>query len=336
MGLVMLGSLEKGISLLEAALPQLDGGGRDIESVGLIVVLLGEANICLGRFEQVLLHMARAREYAAMMKNPISSSYACYWLGLRAFYIGDWTHARACFDESHAHARLAQYAEVPDGAAGYALLGLGLLYCAQGADERGGQYLDRALALARLGIPPRLLRPVQGCLAERDLLAGRPISALERLDPLLRTPEGREGIDSTGLLPLLAWTHIELGDAYEAQAAVQEAVSRARSERHHLALVDALRVQALLDMRYERWKKAAAALDEALSLAGPMPYPYAEAKALLVYGQLHAAQGERAEACDRFIQARAICQQLGEVPYRQRIEQALAALDEHPPILASS
>ena len=52
-----------------------------------------------------------------------------------------------------------------------------------------------------------------------------------------------------------------------------------------------------------------------------MPYPYAEAKTLWVYGRLEAARGDPAAARLRIEQALLICDRLGEGLYRPRIEQ---------------
>jgi hypothetical protein len=70
-----------------------------------------------------------------------------------------------------------------------------------------------------------------------------------------------------------------------------------------------------------------AALEEALERARAMPYPYGEAKTLWVYGRLEAAHGDPATARERFIQALAICERLGEGLYRPHIERALAEVD---------
>ncbi len=90
--------------------------------------------------------------------------------------------------------------------------------------------------------------------------------------------------------------------------------------------VDALRVQGLLATQQGRWAVAAEALDEALERTRAMPYPYAEAKTLWVYGQLEAARGDPVAARERFTPALAICDRLGEGLYRKRIERDLAAL----------
>ena len=63
-----------------------------------------------------------------------------------------------------------------------------------------------------------------------------------------------------------------------------------------------------------------------LRLVRAMPYPYAEAKALYVYGQLHAVKGETEQAREKYEAAIAICERLGEGLYRPHIERALAEL----------
>src|SRR5262245_29193503 len=59
-----------------------------------------------------------------------------------------------------------------------------------------------------------------------------------------------------------------------------------------LVLVEALRVQALVALRRERWDEAASSLAEGLALAQEMPYPHAEARLLQVSERLRALRGE--------------------------------------------
>jgi uncharacterized protein HemY len=91
-------------------------------------------------------------------------------------------------------------------------------------------------------------------------------------------------------------------------------------------LVQALRVSAQIAIRQQHWQEAASALEGIITRCQAMPYPYAEAKALYVYGQLHVARGEPAQARARFEAALAICARLGERLYAEHIERALAAL----------
>ena len=71
-------------------------------------------------------------------------------------------------------------------------------------------------------------------------------------------------------------------------------------------------MQGLLATRQGRWDGAVAALDEALERTRAMPFPYAELKALWVYGELEVARGDPTAARRRFEQALAICDRLGE------------------------
>lgn len=94
----------------------------------------------------------------------------------------------------------------------------------------------------------------------------------------------------------------------------------------HSSLPDALYVQALLHIRQRRWGEALAALEEALARCRAMPYPYAEAKALYIYGLLHQAKGEPEQARERLEAALASLNYLGERLYAEQVERALAQL----------
>jgi hypothetical protein len=82
-------------------------------------------------------------------------------------------------------------------------------------------------------------------------------------------------------------------------------------------------MRAMVAARQELYREATDALEEALALSYTMPYPYAEAKALWVYGQVEVARGDAAAAQNRFAAALAICDRLGEGLYRPHIEHAL-------------
>jgi hypothetical protein len=163
-------------------------------------------------------------------------------------------------------------------------------------------------------------------MAEIDLLEGRAAAATARLAPLLDR-SGLQECDVTRLLPVLAWAHLELDQVEQAAATVEQALSRARPEAMRLVLVEALRVQALIALRRERWEVAADSLEEGLELARGMPYPYAEARLLQVYGALHAQTGEpAARAC--LEAARAIFARLGARTDTERVERAVVALSQ--------
>jgi hypothetical protein len=162
-------------------------------------------------------------------------------------------------------------------------------------------------------------------MAERDLLAGQPDRARARLLPLLDRP-GLQELYVTNLLPLLAWAHLELGEMAAAAELVAQASARGRAQDNKLALVDALRVAAMVALHQERWAEAESALEEGLDLARAMPHPYAEARLLHLSGDLHGQQGETALARERLEAALAIFQRLGARQDLERVERAIEEL----------
>src|SRR5262249_16414390 len=146
---------------------------------------------------------------------------------------------------------------------------------------------------------PMALRWTQMTLAERDLLDGHAEGARARLEPLLDQGSHQE-TDVTRFLPFLAWAYLELHEEAQAAITVQQPIARARAQRMRPALSDGLRIHALLSLRQQRWDEAQADLEEALALCQSMPYPWAQAKALYVYGQLHQANGEPKQARERW------------------------------------
>ena len=141
--------------------------------------------------------------------------------------------------------------------------------------------------------------------------------------PLLDRP-GLQELDVTFLLPRLAWAHLELGDVGDGEEVAQQAVERAWSQRYHLALADALRVQGVGMATTGHQEEAIGVLEKAVALCHAMPYPYAEARALHEWGRIHGARGESGPARERLQAALHIFCRLGARPYIERTEQALA------------
>jgi tetratricopeptide (TPR) repeat protein len=165
-------------------------------------------------------------------------------------------------------------------------------------------------------------------LAERDLEEGQAVTALARLTADDADEDWREPV-------LLAWAHLELGDLEHAADLLARALARARAECDRLTLVDALRIQALVYMRQQRWDDAQGDLEEGLALALAMPYPYAEARLLHAYGLLHAQRQELAPAHERLAAALAIFRRLGARSHAEQVEQAITTLQGAPPRAAA-
>jgi hypothetical protein len=111
-------------------------------------------------------------------------------------------------------------------------------------------------------------------------------------------------------LLLLAWAEAMLDEEALADARLAPLVTDAWP----LLRVDALCVKGLLAARWQRWEDARAALAEAVTLSGDMPYPYAEAKSPYMYGQLHTAKHEPVQAREQYRAALSICERLGDAP----------------------
>jgi tetratricopeptide (TPR) repeat protein len=287
----------------------------------------------LGDYQQARASLEQAIALDERLGDPAEMAYLLYGRGLNAFALGEWKRARPDFERA---ATLV-------GSTGqfwyatYPLHGLGLLCLAEGREEEAAYYLAQALTLAEQNHDLQALCWVQGPLAEWDLLSGRPEAARGRLAPLLDAP-GLMVSYSRESLALLPWAYLELGEADQAQALLAQVLSIARQARMGPTLVQALRVQALVLSKQERWEEAEHSLEEALTLCRGMGAPYAEAKTLYAAGLVSRNRREFEPARQRFEEALEICTRLGEHLYARHIEQLLGQgnTSEHGLTLASS
>jgi tetratricopeptide (TPR) repeat protein len=236
-----------------------------------------------------------------------------------AFYSGDWPLAGTLVERADAVMR----ATSRNHSAITVLLAQGEINLATGNEEVAARVLGEAMRRTAPSRYGHAFIGSQALLAERDLLAGQPEAARERLAPLHDPPYPHHGAVTYGL-SLLAWAYRDLGELDRAEALARHAVTLACRRGHRMALVEALRVSALIAVRQGRLAEASATLDEALTCAAP--FPYAEAKTLYVFGQLHEAAGDRERARAAYEQALVICARLGERLYAEHIERALAGL----------
>ena len=272
----------------------------------------------LGDYQQARACLEQAIALDERLGDPAEMAYLLYGRGLNAFALGEWQRARADFERAATFVGSTGqfwYASYPPH-------GLGLLCLAEGRQEEAADYLAQALRLAERNQDLQALCWVKAALAEWDLVAGRPEAARGRLAPLLDAP-GLMVSYSRESLSLLAWAYLELGEVDQAQALLGQVLSTARQARMRPTLVLALRVQALVLSKQERWEEAEPALQEALTLCRRMASPYAEAKTLSTAGLVAQQQREVAPARQRFEAALTMLEQLGERLYARHIEQLL-------------
>jgi tetratricopeptide (TPR) repeat protein/transcriptional regulator with XRE-family HTH domain len=273
----------------------------------------------LGDYRQARACLEQAIALDERLGDPAEMAYLLYARGLNAFALGQWQRARLDFEQAATLVgSTGQFWYAP-----YPQHGLGLLYLAEGRQEEAAHALQEALQLAQRNHDVQALCWVTAALAEWDLLAGRPEAARGRLSPLRDAP-GLKVSYSKEALALLAWAYLELGEVDRAQALLAQVLSTARQARMGPTLVQALRVQALILSRQERWQEAGQALQEALTLCRDMAAPYAEAKTLYTAGLVSHMKGELEPAHQRFEAALTILERLGERLYARYIEQLLS------------
>lgn len=268
-------------------------------------------------------YSARSIEVAEQMGDPTGIAFFAASHGDNAYLLGDWVEARQNFERAMAIARELGSSWVTV----YPLLSLGQLNLVEGRREVATLLLNEALICAESGHDLQALRCVQAVLVERDLICGDAAGALQRLQPLFTASTAHQK-DSIALLPLLGWAQLSMGDLPGAAESLNQCMRRAEATGNRLVIVDALLAQARLHIRQAKWPQAQRALDDALACAQAMAYPYAEAKARFIYGQLHAANGAQASARDQYEKALALCRRLGEKLYQAHIERALAQLSD--------
>jgi tetratricopeptide (TPR) repeat protein len=276
-----------------------------------------------GEFAKSRQYGERALVVAERHGDPVQLALKTTRQGMSAFYAGDWGRARAYFERAVAMCQRVGTSWVSM----YCLLDLGRLCVAEGAWAEAAQCLEESLTLAERFGDLYVIRATQCALAERDLLVGQAAAAHERLRALLDRPGLQEASVSV-LLSRLAWALLDWDDVAGAAAIAAQAAARTRRENMRLHLTDALRVQAKVATRQGHWSEAAQALEEGLTLARSMPCPYAEARLLHVYGHMHAQKGEPGPARERFEAALAIFRRLGACKHVERVEQAIADLQQ--------
>jgi tetratricopeptide (TPR) repeat protein len=254
--------------------------------------------------------------------NAFFYAGASFLQGVLQYQRGDWAATRTWFEQAQRYYGHSTRVVVRS----YVPYGQGLIQVVTGDIEKGLQSLREAILQTEDVGFLFLLHRAQRDMAEVELVRGQAREARMRLQPITESPGCEQYNDITPMLPLLAWACIELGDGSQAEALLERALLQAEAQHHILAVLDILRVRALLYTRRERWEEGCQTLEQALVLARSMPHPYAEAKLLYIAGQLQAARGDTLTARQHFLAALSNCTQLGEWLYAVNIERDLSVL----------
>jgi tetratricopeptide (TPR) repeat protein len=324
--LLLTGSITEALGTADEAIPHLEVSGQWMALVQTLhcaaIVHTNAGDFVAGRrsIEEAVAIVERAGD------DPAVSVFLGSVCAHIAFFRGAWKEARRLAEQSVERGRqiasghgLVLHTRI------YPLIELGRMRLVGGDIGPAREALTEAIvAIADPHEVPAFLM-AHGLAAECDLAEGNASAARDRLRPVLAPfALGEWGV--TMALPPLAEAQVELGEWQEAEDLLMQGIACACGRGERLTLVDLLRVRALLRLRQARWQETVDTLEESLALCRAMPYPYAEAKALSVYGQLSAATGEVTRAREQYATALAIYAALDEGLYRRHIERALADL----------
>ncbi len=306
------GPTDEAMAGFEGAIP-LAERARNLGNLLMALGNCGDSRWQRGDLADCRRHYARALELAEPSKDGLNAVTVGNNLGELAFIEGDWPAARRQFEQAIAQSR-------PNSVDAVLFSGhldvIGLVQGDKAAARRLEAYARAGSIDYEVEIWPRW------ALAERELLRGHPSAAAEYAQPLLERYDGQSVL--VGLLrALAAWAALECGDADRAEELAERAVARATAQHFRLALVDALRVRALVATHCGHWDAAAEDLDEAIVLAQSIPYPYAEAKALYVRGLMFSTTGQYEQARTSLREADTILRRLGERLYHEFVDLAL-------------
>ncbi len=317
--LLLMGRVEEALAAYRHASVVAEAEG-DLGVLGSVATSLAWLAEERGELDRARQHATRARALGERLGDPVMTLLALCKYAAQAFFSGAWGEAHAYIE------RFQQLPEQAPSADAAAPIEPGRLLLAEGEWEHAARYLEQCSATARHASDFLLVRVAQSFLAELDLMEGRPESALARLLPLLDRDGMEEWIVTIHVLPVLAWTYLELGETEQAARTIAEALRRQRAGQLRRVLVDTLRVQALVALRQGAVQTVAEALEEGLTLAQAMPYPHGEGRLLAVYGRLHLERGDVTSARERLRAAQAIFQHLGARKDLEQTEQLLATV----------
>jgi tetratricopeptide (TPR) repeat protein len=238
-------------------------------------------------------------------------------LSTNAYLTGDWARSREYLERAEGMIRslgTIRLSSWPTMARGWLSLREGDLQAASAAAEE---------ILRQKEAPTEYHQLARRLLAETELLADDPQAAAADLIPALG---GTSWDRDPGFLRTLAWVHLALGDVAGADKLAAKAIVRTAVQNDQLDRVETLIVHGMVKTRQGRWTAAERMFREALELAGPMPFPYGEARALFELGLMLRQKGDADGAWERLREALAIFERLGARLDVERTEQALAEL----------
>jgi ATP/maltotriose-dependent transcriptional regulator MalT len=271
-----LGRLAEGWQVLEQAIERAEAVG-DLDTMCFAINGLTVLHLWGGDLDAAWRYATRALETA----QRHGDSAAIAFMLLQTSWVAIVQGNRA---EAHRHLEQAStlYRSI-EGLRGFAhgRVLAGWLALEEGRWEAAAQALDEGIAVAASAQQILVLLRAATRRAELDIVRGDAERARTRLQDVLSVV-GLDEWETTFTLPTLAWAQVELGELAAARAVLAQALRRARVPGMRLALIDALRVRALLALAQGEMAVADRAVARSLVLAWLAGVPSAEDRLLEV------------------------------------------------------
>ncbi len=311
----MLGQTAEALLILEQAIAAIERGGD------LVVLWRALSNACavssrLGRMEEALRYMERALTIVERIGNPDQTSFVLGNLGSVLIGLGDWKAARV-----HLERALTLIGEERTPNSANALQRLGNLATNEGKWQEAATLLNEALVVSERTGDRQVFELIQSDLAELDILTGRPLEAIRRLEKWAAAEDVPPYAQS-----VLARALLETGAVERAAEIVTEALPSVRARQNRYELIDGLLVYGMVLMHQGWAEEAASAIDEGMELARSLPLPHGEAQFLFQLGLLQQQRGDAEQARARLEEALDIFQRLGAMKDVEQTEQEIAKL----------
>ncbi len=270
--------------------------------------------------------LEKAIYYLKEAKNDRLLAYAYSNLGFVLTNIGEWGRAQQML-----HYAIEVGTKMDNRAVqGTALDTLGELFMLQGQLTEAARLLERSLhhlQVANFPYGEVQARQTSGRCFLAQKQYPRAIEAFEQQLALAERIEDKRSRNSAQLY--IAQTQVEMGDVVSAQRLLDQVAEEIDSSSN-ISLVGHFRaVNGMLQQRTGNYEEARHEFGQALTIFTMVADRYREATARYHLGQTLAALGECARAREEMRNAQAACRQLGNIPLRQQIEQALTTLESH-------
>ncbi|MGI8967959.1 MAG: tetratricopeptide repeat protein [Chloroflexota bacterium] len=287
------------------------------------LVCAGESCLRLGQFLPALDYWKRAFTVRERTGGPDTVSFDLANLAEVQTLLGNWKDARAAVERgvSIEARRNVSWTST------YPTLLAGSLEFLEGNVDAAEQLASEGLVMAERTHDAQGLHMARKLLGQVEWRRGRTEAALALLTPLLSDPQ-TPNPQTAFAAPLVIEALLDIGAVEQAGAMAAEAVEQAIRRNHELALVDLLRARGLVLRRQGLREDAGHAFEASVTLARQMPYPYAEARALHVWGEMLITDGAKQEGLTRLGEALTIFQRLGARLDSEETEQAMTALSE--------